>query len=155
MVEKSKDSGLARKVLSGSNLFLLIVSILCLVLAWSINSKKVKDAELGFLALKYLYNFSSVGELNSNMDLLREITSSDVYEKLTIDNTDRSLNVYLKFKGNPTYVVPERSTDKYIIYHLLTKTISESRKFVFFFDVDGGKIVNIRESEIIDFVTTP
>jgi hypothetical protein len=133
----------------------MIVGLVCMMFAYNLFSKKVEEAKLGALAVKYLYNFSSIAELNSNMDMLKQITSDGVYQQLTIDNTDRTLSVYLKFKGGPVYVIPDKTTDRYVSYHLETKNISSSRKFVFFFEVDRGKVVSVRESEVIDFVGNP
>jgi hypothetical protein len=109
------------------------------------------DGEYGKLAVKYLYNFQTIEELDSNMEALKQIVTDEVYQNLTIDKTDRALNVYLKFKNNPTVVRFEEVTDTYIIYSLETESISSLRKFVFFFKVDKGRISWVREGELIDF----
>lgn len=134
----------------------IVVSVIVLVCVFIILmnvNKTVRDTELGLTAVKYLYHFSGLEELDDNMDRLREITTPEVYEQLTIDNTERALNVYLKFKNNPTLVVPDKVTNNYVVYSLETDSLSSFRKFAFFFNVNReGKIDYVRESEVIDFV---
>lgn len=131
-----------------SVIVLVGIALLIVALIARLNNS---DSEYGKLAVKYLYNFQTVHELDANMEALRQIVSDDVYEQLTIDKTDRALNVYLKFKGKPVVVNYEEITDSYIVYSLETEAISSSRKFVFFFEVEGGRITEVREGELIDF----
>lgn len=139
---------------------ILVVTILGsagLVAAIVIGAQSsAKKTETGLLAVKYLYNFSGLGELDSNKNKLKEITTEEVYNQLTLDNTDRALNVYLKFKNKPTKVVPDQFSEDYIIYSLETESIESYRKFAFFYHVNSdGKIDQVRESEVVDFVGTP
>jgi hypothetical protein len=148
---------LLRNLMSKTTKIVLVVVIVYTIVMLSlmmIQFQKVgRNTELGLTAVKYMYNFASLEELNDNMQKLKELTTSEVYERLTIDNTDRALNVYLKFKNKPVIVVPEEATDRYVIYKLKTENISDYRKFVFFFSVDdSGKISKVRESEVVDFV---
>lgn len=129
------------------NLIVMILIVIGILLFYWINP----NGNYGELAVKYLYNFQTVQELDANMDALKEITTEEVYEQLTIDKTDRALNVYLKFNNNPVVVKFEEITDSYIIYSLETESISSFRKFVFFYEVEGGKISKVREGELIDF----
>lgn len=109
---------------------------------------------LGVQAVMAMYDFGDLNELDDNMDVLRELTTTEVYNMLTLDRTDRALNVYLKFKNKPTRVLVEESTDSYVIYSLKTDSISATRKFAFFFRVgDSGKIEYVREAEVVDFST--
>jgi hypothetical protein len=131
-----------------------IVGLLSFVVVNLTNT--YKQAQVGLLAVKYLYHFSSLEELDANMDELKKISTPEVYRKLTIDNTDRSLNVYLKFKNKPVFVIPDKATDNYIIYRLQTENISNFRKFTFFYEVNKqGLISDVREAEIIDFAEGP
>lgn len=133
---------------------LITVVAIAVIIPIAILSSKEGSAreELGLLAVKYMYNFQNPYELDDNMESLKVITTDEVYDNLTIDKTDRVLNVYLKFKGKPVLPVIEKSTEKYIIYRLETDAISSSRRFVFYFDVNNkGKISWIREGELVDF----
>lgn len=119
---------------------------------WSV-SNKADNVEIGMKAVRYMYHFQSLKELDDNMDRLKKITSDEVYEKLTIDNTDRTLRVYLKFRNKPVIVNVEKATENYVIYSLISENISANRKFVFFFETNReGTIVDVRESEVVDFV---
>lgn len=135
-------------------LILLVIMVLVLLIFRS-TTNSARDVEQGLRVIKYLYNFTTLQELDDNMDRLREITTPEVYEQLTIDNTDRALNVYLKFKNNPVFVVPEMVNRSYIIYGLQTKSISSERRFAIFFEVNKqGQVSKVRESEVVDFVNT-
>lgn len=118
-----------------------------------LNVSERRDAELGEAAVKLLYDFGTAEQLDYQMQGLKEITTEPVFNQLTIDNEERTLNTYLKFKNEPVTVEVARSTNQYVIYSLDTKNISKDRIFVFFFTVNGeGKIDSVREVEAIDFV---
>lgn len=150
---------LSKKILSnwipiaGSLIAVVFIVLFCIVL---IGTGKGGKEELGEMAVKLMYNFQTLDELDDNMDALKEITTEDVYNNLTIDRTDRTLSVYLKFNNKPVTVVIDESSDSHVIYSLNTESISANRKFVFFYEVGKkGKIEKIRESELIDFTTNP
>lgn len=112
-------------------------------------------AELGERAVKLMYDFGTVEQLDYQMSDLKAITTDAVFNQLTIDNEERTLNTYLKFKNKAVTVEIVQSTHDYVMYHLITPNISAERLFVFFFDVDdSGKISYVREVEAIDFVDT-
>ena len=112
-----------------------------------------KNAKLGERAVQDLYQFRDVNTLDANMSDLKSIVTEGVFEQLTIDNIDRSLNTYLKFKNEPSSVEILESNDRYILYSLKTKNIDESRVFIFMYEVDSlGKICKVREAECLDFV---
>jgi len=134
-------------------LFIAVAAVFCGVLIWlSLNLQATSNKDVGVLAVKYMYNFSGVGELDNNMEGLKKITSEAVYNELTLDRTDKALNVYLKFNNKPVSVVIEETGPGYVIYSLDTESITRSRKFVFFFETSkSGKIVKAREGELLDF----
>lgn len=110
-------------------------------------------AELGVRAVRCMYEFGSAEQLDSNMLDLKLLTTNDVFAYLTIDNEERTLCTYLKFKNEPVSVNVIKSTSSYVLYSLDTEAISEDRIFLFLFDVDSsGKISGVREVEGIDFV---
>lgn len=110
-------------------------------------------AALGVQAVKAMYNFSSPEELDYQMYSLQQITTDDIFNQLTIDNTNRTLSTYLKFKSKPVTVHVIESESNYVIYSLETENVSENRKFVFFFHVNTrGLIDKVEEVEAIDFV---
>lgn len=115
-----------------------------------------KTAELGETAVKLLYDFGSAEQLDYQMIGLKEITSDEVFNQLTIDNEERTLNTYLKFKNKPVSVNIIKSTSDYVLYSLDTECISEERLFVFFYKLNasGDKIVEVREVEAIDFLNS-
>lgn len=112
-----------------------------------------KRTETAVEAVKDLYQFNQVNELNNNMKNLKKITTSSVYNQLTVDNEERTLNTYLKFKGNPTTVNVIDVTNSYVLYSLTNENIDEDRVFIFMYSFDSkGKICKVRESECLDFL---
>ena len=89
------------------------------------------------------------------MQALKEITTDAVFNQLTIDNEERTLNTYLKFKNKPVTVEVEEITNDYVLYRLKTEEISADRLFCFYYSVNkDGKLDKVREVEAIDFVSS-
>lgn len=136
---------------------LILVAGVVVILLSSISltylniKKKLDEGSLGLEAVNYLYSFNSISELDDNMDKLREITSEEMYNFLTLDRTDRALSIYLKFKKKPTKAIIEFMSEGVVVYSLLNEEISPSRKFVFVYKIENGKITEVREGEFIDF----
>ena len=132
--------------------FSFSVGVLILFLA-SYDREGLED-DIGIKAVKYMYQFTTIAELDANMEGLKLITSDEVYNYLTFDRTDKALNVYLKFHNKPVFVNIEDTGPGFVIYTLNTESISADRRFVFFFKVKSGKIVYAREGEFLDFNDT-
>jgi hypothetical protein len=134
--------------------FLVLLSIVLLLPNYSKEDNRKEKENLGIQAINLMYNFNSVYELDNNKKYLKEITTPEVYSKLTIDRTERAMGVYLKFRKKPVHVKIKKSTDSYVLYSLDSESIESTRKFILMFEVDEkGRISYIRESEIIDFTT--
>lgn len=120
----------------------------------SIHSKIAKEEEeLGIKAVKAMYDFGTVEQLDSQMALLQVITTDEVFRQLTIDSENRTLNTYLKFQGKPVTIKILKSSNDYVLYSLDTVSIENNRTFLFLFTVnETGKINWVREMETIDFV---
>ena len=111
--------------------------------------------EIGKQAVMCLYDFATVEQLDYQMQALKEITTDAVFNQLTIDNEERTLNTYLKFKNKPVTVEVEEITNDYVLYRLKTEEISADRLFCFYYSVNkDGKIDKVREVEAIDFVSS-
>lgn len=124
-------------------------------LLWFSNYSSIRrSSEIGVQAVKLLYQFYDLEELDSNMTELKKITSGAVYDELTIDNEERLLNTYLKLKGNTCLIHVIECTSDYVTYSLETETIDKDRKFIFMFEVRGGKIIKVKEAECIDFTNS-
>lgn len=117
-----------------------------------LGSIQLQKKDIGEKAVMLMYNFEDAYDLDSHMEDLRSITTKDVYNELTINNADRTLNTYLKFKDNSVDVEIIKSTRNYILYRLNTESLTTNRKFMFTFDINmWGKINYVREMEVIDF----
>lgn len=134
---------------------LLSLSLIAIVgIVGIIHVNKVDSKTLGEQAVMLLYDFGTAEQLNKQMTELKAITTDDVFNQLSIDNSGRTLNTYLKFKNKPVTVNIIKSTSTYVLYSLETESISPERLFLFLFSVRGEKIDEVREMEGIDFVTT-
>lgn len=155
--KKKKSNGFWLYIKYRTPVYVLLVAIAFvggLFVDAQLSNNRTVDQEIGKAAVLSLYNFQTVEELSDQMDDLKKITTEEVYNQLTVDRTDRALNVYLKFKAKPTVVQFETITDSYIIYSLATESIQADRKFAFFYNVNkNGLIDKVRESEIVDFTT--
>lgn len=142
----------------GLRAFVVLIVVLSIGIPVSIYTRvqhvaQERVTELGERAVKLMYDFGTVEQLDYQMNDLKAITTDAVFNQLTIDNEERTLNTYLKFKNETVTVDIVRSTNNYVMYHLITTNISAERLFVFFFEVDdSGKICYVREVEAIDFV---
>lgn len=140
-----------RKVCIGITVAVSLVGVSVLGLA-AVTSGKSKS--LGVKAVMLMYNFDTIEQLSEQMAELREITTPEIYEELTIDNEDRTLNTYLKFRGNPVTVSIIKATGDYVMYSLTSESIGTDRIFMFLYETDNQKINYVREVECIDFVET-
>lgn len=132
-------------------LAVLGMSIMTAIVFMLNPSSYKSQSELGVLAVKSMYDFGNIVELDDKMDVLKTITTEEVYNDLTIDKTDRTLSVYLKFNNKPSRVIIEKATDKYILYRLDTESIASTRTFIFTYNVGrDGKIDYVREGEFVD-----
>lgn len=140
-----KKYGLQQYVIAGSITVVLGVGIV-------LGGIRLQKANTGVKAVELMYDFKTAYDLNDQMTELKKITTTDIYRELTIDNADRTLNTYLKFKNKPVEVEIIKSTDNYVLYRLNTEVITTNRKFMFVFDTDWlGRINYVREMEVIDF----
>lgn len=124
-------------------------------LVYLVKLSTISDAKsaLGEKAVHCLYSFGTLEQLDSQMSVLKSITTEDVFNQLTIDNEERALSTYLKFKGCAVSANIVKSTSSYVMYTLNSAYVSPDRHFIFMFDVDNaGRISFVREVESIDFI---
>lgn len=131
----------------------LAISFIVLSLSKLVTLNTQKK-ELGIQAVQKMYQFTDLQQLKLNMIDLKAITTEPVFNQLTVDNEDRALYTYLKFKGDVTNVNVIKATSSYVLYSIDNQNITDSRRFIFMFDCDSsGKISYAREAEIYDFVS--
>ena len=125
-----------------------------LVFASTNNQKSSIDSEeIGRRAVRLLYSFRSIQELDANVNELGKFCTPEVFMDLTIDNEERLLGTYLRFLNQPTDVVIEQATQNYVIYGLVNDYVDAEEMYVFFFHVDEhGVIDRVREAELNDFI---
>lgn len=116
---------------------------------------KNNNESIGVQAVKDLYEFEKIEDLNDGDKKLKELVSDDVYKQLTVTDAYRALNTYLKIKDSPCKVVVldklETKEGGYVKYSLDTISISSTRIFMFTYKTEKGKITEVKEMECIPF----
>ena len=102
-----------------SIVFVTVCALALLITVSTANMNKQK-AQIGEQAVKLMYQFVDLQQLQLNMIDLKSITTEPVFNQLTIDNEDRTLYTYMKFKGITTSVNIKKATSTYIIYSIVT-----------------------------------
>lgn len=149
--KKSKTNS-SNKIIFISILVLFICILITFFYLFSIKYEIFSKGSLGVKAVNLLYDFSSVNELEDNLNDLSNIMTEEVYKKVSVTNSDKALNTYLKFKKNPVSVTIMDSKPGFILYTLDSSSLSSGRKFIFSYTVDWrGRIDSVREMEGIDF----
>jgi hypothetical protein len=117
--------------------------------------KEYETESIGLELVNALYNFSSPYELNRQMEIVNAITTESVYNDLTIDNEERTMLTYLKFKDSAVTVHVIDNGPNYVRYYLETDAIDSSREFILFYQInDDGLISEVEEAEYVKFIDT-
>jgi hypothetical protein len=130
--------------------FVVAAAVVVMVVRSSVMSKEL----LGLDLVRCLYEYDALEEFGTNAVRLKDFVSEEVFDRLSSDNSDRVLSVYLKFNAKPCQVNVIDSTQNYVVYSLISSVIEPERVFAMFFDVDGGKVIDVREAELFAFPTT-
>ena len=134
-------------------IIVMVSMVSCFAVTLNIKRIEAKRTQTAIEVVQDLYQFSKVEDLDNNMLKIRNLTTQSVYNQLTVDNEERTLNTYLKFKGDATSVNVVKATSSYILYTLTNKNIDKDRVFIFMYDCNSkGKLSNVRESECLDFL---
>ena len=131
---------------------LIVLGILFFGVYWFYKDKTTKN--IGKQTVALMYDFSDANELKQNDSKLKEITTEETYTKLTATNEDRALRTYLKLSsGSKVEFIKSVATSNggYVLYTIKSSRLSDGRKFLFLYDLEGDKVSNVREMECIDF----
>lgn len=132
-----------------SRYFIITMLYLALVL-FLIACTYHLQVHTGEKLVNLMYNFSSVQELNQNMKYLQDMTTEDVFRQLDINYDTRVINIYFKFKADPTEVQILSSTHGSVYYKLLNDNVDEGRTFLCRYDLKQGKIAKVQEYELVE-----
>ena len=140
------------------NVILVVVALFVILIGVGYIRKEIntKEDSLGVEAVKFLYKFDDIYELAQNDDKLKQICDDEAYDRISGTKAEKSLNVYLKFKGKKTDVKILRDFSNYrggyVLYSIDNAYISSDRVFAFIYDVNkDGLLTNVREGEFYDF----
>lgn len=150
---KGTNFSKGRSIVYSIALAMAVCLLTGLAITFNVKRIEAKRTSIAIEAVQDLYQFSKVEDLDKNMAKLKDFTTQSVYNQLTVDNEERTLNTYLKFKGAPTTVNVVKATSSYILYTLTNENIDKDRVFIFMYDFNSkGQILKVRESECLDFL---
>lgn len=119
------------------------------------DSSAGTKADLGVELVRAMYDFENPYELDKNMLVVQKLVTEDVFSDLTIDNEQRTLSTYFKFKDTPVHVNILKSMDSYVLYSLDSEAISADRKFILIFSVnEEGIIDEVKEMECYEYLNS-
>lgn len=111
-----------------------------------------QNTETGKKLVETLYEYNDLKQLGDNQEVLKELVTEEVFDKLNVDAKERGLRVYLKFRGGPVRVVIDEVGRDFVMYHVENEHIEEWRTFVMFYRLGtDGKVNWVREGELHDF----
>lgn len=131
--------------------FCCVIAII-LFIVFSLKFEIFSRGSIGEQVIYALYDFESVEDLSLSDDDLKKLVTDEVYTNLSVTNSDKALNTYLKFKEESVSVEILETRPGSILYTLNTNSLSSGRKFLLLYDVNiFGKVSYAREMECIDF----
>lgn len=170
MSKKLSVKGDKRKIFTAVKILSIIVTVVitfgAYVLAIAFLQGKSLDsviadssagtkADLGVELVKAMYDFENPYELDKNMLVVQKLVTEDVFPDLTIDNEQRTLSTYFKFKDASVHVNVLKSTDSYVLYSLDSEAISADRKFILIFSVNEEGVINeVKEMECYEYLNS-
>lgn len=170
MSKKLSVKGDKRKIFTAVKIISIIVTVVitfgAYVLAIAFLQGKSLDsviadssagtkADLGVELVKAMYDFENPYELDKNMLVVQKLVTEDVFSDLTIDNEQRTLSTYFKFKDASVHVNVLKSTDSYVLYSLDSEAISADRKFILIFSVNEEGVINeVKEMECYEYLNS-
>lgn len=129
--------------------FIIVMLYLALMLFLFVCTHRLK-IHTGEKLVSLMYNFGSVQELDQNMKYLQEMTTKDVFRQLDINYDTRVINIYFKFKADPTEVEILSSTHGSVYYRLLNDNVDEGRTFLCRYGLKHGKVAKVQEYELVE-----
>lgn len=125
------------------------------ITAKDLHKSPVNKTALGEELIMAMYNFETPYQLDSQMLIVQTLTTSDVFNDLTIDNEQRTITTYLKFKDCGVSAEIISSGDDYVYYRLNSDVIEENRTFIMFFRVNEDGLIDwVKEAECVEFIDT-
>lgn len=126
------------------------IAILLIVLVVA-NLRRVaiaKSVELGIICVNLMYDFETPDDILVNQVALQSLLTEDEFTRLCIDEPNRTINAYYKFKFSPSKVNIVNCSIGYIEYTLENEYIDSDIHWVFLYDVNGNRLENIREYKV-------
>lgn len=131
-------------------LALSLILVALLTVLWVCKVSSSEGTDIGSRCVMLMYDFSTPQELATNQKLLQNITTDQVFETLTIDNTNRAVNAYFKFQYSPSVVNILASTPGCVLYTITNDYVDPDAVWVFLYTLDtSGAISGVTEYQVL------
>lgn len=131
-------------------LALSLILVALLTVLWVCKVSSSDGIDIGSRCVMLMYDFSTPQELATNQRLLQNITTDQVFETLTIDNTNRAVNAYFKFQYSPSAVNILASTPGCVLYTITNDYVDPDAVWVFLYTLDtSGAISGVTEYQVL------
>ena len=129
-------------------LVLLLVALLTFLWVCTVSARTSTD--IGVRCVMLMYDFSTPQELATNQRLLQNIVTEELFEDLSIDDTNRAINAYYKFQYAPSSVRVLMSTPGCVIYTLDNEYIDPDDVWVFVYTLDSSGVIDtVNEYQVL------
>ena len=135
--KKKKERKQIKPNLKGAKISITVLVglvILGVLVSFSIRKEIFSNGRTGEKAVKLLYEFNNVKDLEENLVGLRSMMTERCYYKTTVLNSSKSLNTYLKLKQQRTVVNILEKKPGFILYSLDNPNLSDNRLFIFSYE---------------------
>lgn len=122
----------------------IVIIIICIVGVFAYNTA---SRQTGERLLKDFYDFD-LNTIMQNDEHVKEITTSEIYERFTLSSDNRQLRVYLKFAGDATTTNIISHKGNTIFYSIVNRNIDATRTFALQYHYSWGKIDKVVEYEV-------
>lgn len=131
------------------SLLLLLVALLTFL--WVVWRSSNISQDIGSRCVRLLYQFSTPQEIVDNQRQLELLVTDEVFSDLNIDDTNRVVNAYYKFKYSTSSVNIVSSAPGCVVYTIANENIDPDSLWIFKYTLDSsGKIDWVKEYSVLD-----
>ncbi len=138
--------------------FIRIVSIVIIVLcifigAYTVYFYSTDNSDLGVRMVCLLYEYEDFNELDARQEQIESLCTQDVFEQLSLNNSDHFKGTYGRTQNFPTSVKVVFLRPGLVVYALDNYLVYPSDLWCFEYTITGGKFSEVREYKLVGKVT--
>lgn len=129
-------------------LWVLTISSMVLM-SIAVNLSRQQEVSKPLALVHAMYSFDSPRELAQKQLTVRDMLSEGEWERLQLDNENRAINAYYKFKYSASQVHVAKSFGGGALYWLENENISASDRWLLLTEDNGEVITRVREYKLL------